>query len=110
MNNRQNPLFWSFGVGTWAGVHLRISWLMPVVLAWLLYKFNLRMGGAFFGIVFISVLLHEIGHILAARATDGSGATRLAQTAAWSGDQFCLVARRAFGGQRKGSRRSGCVY
>src|SRR6516164_9016099 len=73
MNNRQNPLFWSFGVGTWAGVHLRISWLMPVVLAWLLYKFNLRMGGAFFAILFISVLLHEIGHILAARATDGSG-------------------------------------
>jgi Zn-dependent protease len=73
MNNRQNPLFWSFGVGTWGGVHLRISWLMPVVLAWLLYKFNLRMGGAFFAILFISVLLHEIGHILAARATDGSG-------------------------------------
>jgi stage IV sporulation protein FB len=44
-----------------------------VLLAWLLYKFNLRMGGAFFGILFVSVLLHEIMHILAARACDGSG-------------------------------------
>ncbi|MGE5191747.1 MAG: site-2 protease family protein [Deltaproteobacteria bacterium] len=73
MNNRHNPLFWSFAAGTWSGVHLRISWLMPLLLAWLLYKFNLKMGGAFFGILFVSVLLHEIGHILAARATDGSG-------------------------------------
>src|SRR4029077_17842509 len=31
------------------------------------------LGGALFGILFASVLLHEIGHILAARATDGSG-------------------------------------
>lgn len=73
MNNRHNPLFWSFGVGTWAGVHLRISWLMPLVLAGFLYEYGLQMGGAFFGILLVSVLLHEIGHILAARATEGSG-------------------------------------
>jgi Zn-dependent protease len=73
MNNRQNPLFWSFGAGTWSGVHLRISWLMPLLLVWFLYKFNLKMGGAVFGVLFVTVLLHEIGHILAARATDGSG-------------------------------------
>jgi len=73
MNNRNNPLFWSFGAGTWAGVHLRISWLMPVLLGALLYHFGLEMGGTFFGIIFGSVLLHEIGHILAARATEGSG-------------------------------------
>src|SRR5260370_20876805 len=74
MNNRQNPLYWSFGAGTWPGVHVRISWFMPVLLAWLLYQFNLRMGGAFFALLFVSVLLHEIMHILAARACDGSGA------------------------------------
>jgi len=73
MQNRHNPLFWSFGAGTWFGVHLRISWLMPLLLGFFLYKFQLRLGGSLFGVLFISVLLHEIGHILAARATDGSG-------------------------------------
>jgi Zn-dependent protease len=73
MHNRHSPFFWSFGAGTWSGVHLRISWFMPVVLAWLLYQFNLKLGGAFFGILLVSVLLHEIMHIVAARACDGSG-------------------------------------
>lgn len=73
MNNRQNPLFWSFGAGTWSGVHLRISWLMPMVLMWVLFEFGLKLGGALFAVMFVSVLLHEIGHILAARATEGSG-------------------------------------
>lgn len=73
MNNRNNPLFWSFAAGTWSGVRLRISWLMPLLLAWLLYEFQVKLGGALFGILFVSVLMHEIGHILAARATEGSG-------------------------------------
>lgn len=73
MNNRQNPLFWSFAAGTWSGVHLRISWLMPTVLLWALYEFGWKLGGALFVVMFVSVLLHEIGHILAARATEGSG-------------------------------------
>jgi Zn-dependent protease len=73
MYNRHNPLFWSFGAGTWFGIHIRISWLMPVLLGFFLYKFQLKLGGALFGVLFVSVLLHEIGHILAARATDGSG-------------------------------------
>ncbi len=73
MNNRQNPLFWSFGAGTWSGVQLRISWLMPVVLIWALFEFEWKLGTALFGVMFISVLLHEIGHILMARATEGSG-------------------------------------
>jgi Zn-dependent protease len=73
MNHRQNPLFWSFGVGTWLGVRLRISWLMPLVLFWFLYEFGPSLGGVIFAGLFISVLLHEIGHILAARAFDGSG-------------------------------------
>jgi Zn-dependent protease len=73
MNNRQNPLYWSFGAGTWSGVQLRISWLMPLLLAWFLYEFHLPLGGCLFAILFGSVLLHEIGHILAARATEGTG-------------------------------------
>ena len=73
MNNRQNPLFWSFGAGTWSGVQLRISYLMPAVLAWVLFEFGWKLGGALFAVMFVSVLLHEVGHIIAARATEGSG-------------------------------------
>jgi len=73
MNNRHNPFFWSFGAGSFAGVHLRISWFMPLLAAWFLYRFGMRLGGALFGVLFVSVLLHEIGHILAGRATEGSG-------------------------------------
>jgi len=73
MNNRQNPLYWSFGAGTWSGVQLRISWLMPFVLTWALFEFGWKLGGALFAVMFVSVLLHEIGHILAARASEGSG-------------------------------------
>ncbi|MBI3864775.1 MAG: hypothetical protein HY290_23100 [Planctomycetia bacterium] len=73
MNQRNNPLFWSFGVGTWYGVNLRISWLMPAVLLWMLFEFQWKLGSALFIVMFISVLFHEIGHILAACATDGSG-------------------------------------
>lgn len=73
MSHRQNPLFWSFGAGDWFGIRIRISWLMPVVLAWFLYEFGLRLGGVVFASLFISVLLHEVGHILAARTMDGSG-------------------------------------
>jgi Zn-dependent protease len=73
MNQRSNPLFWSFGVGTWYGVNLRISWLMPVMLFWFLYEFHLKLGSALFVVMFVSVLFHEIGHILAACATDGTG-------------------------------------
>lgn len=73
MNHRQNPLFWSFGAGTWAGVNLRISWFMPLLLGGLLFQFGMKLGGSLFGVLFVSILLHEIAHVLAARATDGSG-------------------------------------
>jgi Zn-dependent protease len=73
MNNRQNPLFWSFGAGTWSGVQLRISWLLPLVLAWVLFEFGWKLGATLFVVMFVSVLFHEIFHILAARACEGSG-------------------------------------
>ena len=73
MNQRGNPLFWSFSVGNWYGVNLRISWLMPFMLIWFLFEFQLQMGCALFAVMFVSVLFHEIGHVLAASATDGSG-------------------------------------
>jgi Zn-dependent protease len=73
MNQRGNPLFLSFSVGNWYGVNLRISYLMPIMLVWFLYEFRLQLGFALFVVMFVSVLFHEIGHVLAASATDGSG-------------------------------------
>ncbi|MFN0053317.1 MAG: site-2 protease family protein [Planctomycetales bacterium] len=73
MTNRQNPLFWSFGLGSWLGVRLRVSWLMLLLLAYFLHEFGWQMGCALFGALFISILLHEAGHIVAARVVEGSG-------------------------------------
>lgn len=73
MNSRQNPLFWSFKVGHWFGVQIRVSWLFPLLLAWLLYKLGLQLGMVTWAALTLSILLHEFGHVLAARATDGSG-------------------------------------
>ncbi|MBS0263734.1 MAG: hypothetical protein JSS02_17465 [Planctomycetes bacterium] len=73
MNQRTNPLFWSFSAGTWCGVNLRISWLMPIVLFMFPFKLGLTLGLSLFVVMFCSVLLHEMGHILAANATDGAG-------------------------------------
>jgi stage IV sporulation protein FB len=73
MNSRQNPLFWSFKAGHWFGVQVRVSWLLPLLLPWFLYEFKLQLGLVAWTVLTFSVLLHEFGHILAARATDGSG-------------------------------------
>ncbi|MSR60125.1 MAG: hypothetical protein EXS05_21205 [Planctomycetaceae bacterium] len=73
MSNRANPLFWSFSLGAWFGVRVRMSWLMPLVLIWFLYEFKLQLGAAIGAVLVLSVLLHEMGHIFAARAVDGSG-------------------------------------
>lgn len=73
MANRQNPLFWSFPLGTWFGVRVRVSWFVPLVALWLAVDFGWHYGGVLFGIFFASVLLHEFGHILAARSMNGSG-------------------------------------
>jgi Zn-dependent protease len=73
MSSRRNPLLWAFPVGTWFGVRLRISWFFPVALVWFVVRAGAPMGLVLFGMVFLSVLLHEIGHILAARSLDGSG-------------------------------------
>lgn len=73
MNSRQNPLLWSVHVGTIFGIRIRVSWFFPVLLLWLGWEFGMRMGIALWTILFFSILLHEIGHVLAARAMDGSG-------------------------------------
>lgn len=81
MEMHRNPLFWSLGLGTWRGMKLRVSIFFPMLLCWLWYQAGSALGSVLGGLtvsaticalLFISVLLHECGHILAARATGGS--------------------------------------
>lgn len=73
MSSPPNPLLWSFGLGTWAGVRVRVSWLQPVIWFWLWHLFDdIALASAVFFALFASVLLHEIGHVIAARRTGGT--------------------------------------
>jgi Zn-dependent protease len=74
MNARQNPLYWSFGLGTWFGTRVRVSVFFPLCLFLLCWKLgfdHLALGLSVSGILFVSVLLHEFGHVFAARRTGG---------------------------------------
>ncbi len=74
MNNRENWLFWSFPCGTWFATHVRVSIYFPaLVLVVCLRLKDLQLGLLFSGILFLSVVFHEFGHIVAARRTGGSG-------------------------------------
>jgi Zn-dependent protease len=73
MNHRQNALFWSFPIGTWYRTRVRVSWLFPLLCFGVCYKLGLPLGSAVMGILFVSTLLHEFGHVIVARAVDGTG-------------------------------------
>ena len=75
MNHQDSVAFWSFPLGTWFGVQVRVSWFFPVLIAYFLIRpdYTLALGAAVSVILVVSVLLHEFGHILGARLTGGSG-------------------------------------
>lgn len=75
MNHQDSVAFWSFPLGNWFGVQVRISWFFPVLIAYFLIRpdYTLALGVAVSAILIVSVLLHEFGHILGARLTGGSG-------------------------------------
>ncbi len=75
MNHQDSIAFWSFPLGNWFGVQVRISWFFPILIAYFLIKpgFSLEMGVAVSCVLVVSVLLHEFGHIAGARLTGGSG-------------------------------------
>ncbi|MCH7988548.1 MAG: site-2 protease family protein [Planctomycetes bacterium] len=74
MHSYRSPLYWSFPCGTWFQTQVRISVFLPLFLLLLCFRLeNLQLGLMFGGVFFLSVLLHEFGHVIAARMTGGSG-------------------------------------
>ena len=74
MNNRDGFLHWSFPTGTWFGTQVRISFLFPLaVLAICLRLQDWTLGLIVSAVLFVSVLLHEFGHVAGARLTGGHG-------------------------------------
>ncbi len=74
MNQQKNPLFWSFPIGTWFLTQVRVSVLLPIVVLLVCWRLeNVQLGMIFAGVLFVSVLAHEFGHVLAARNTGGYG-------------------------------------
>lgn len=72
MWDRNHPLFWSVQVGRVWGVDLRLSWWLLAAAAIWCVQLGLQVGLTYFAILFLSVLLHEFGHVAGARATGGS--------------------------------------
>jgi stage IV sporulation protein FB len=78
MNSRLNAFAWSMGLGRWSGVEVRVSWLQPVVWLWLWFEFGeLATATAVFGCLCVSLLLHELGHVVVARKVGASADTIL---------------------------------
>ncbi len=73
MNQPESMALWSFPLGTWFGVQIRISWFFPFLLLIFFWKFGMALGCALSAVLVLSVLLHEFGHIFGARFTGGSG-------------------------------------
>lgn len=59
--------------GSWFGVQVRLSiWFVFVVFALCARRGDLTLGLTYSGILLLSVLAHEFGHVLVARRTGGS--------------------------------------
>ena len=73
MNAHDNFWMWSIPFGTWFGVRVRISIWLPLVVLFIFLRLPWPLNLALAGIGFVSILLHEYGHIFAARLTGGTG-------------------------------------
>lgn len=69
--SHSNPLHWSFPIGTWFLARVRVSVFLPVLLLVFWTHYGLGLGIALFGVLFLSVFLHEMGHVVACRMSDG---------------------------------------
>lgn len=73
MNQDRNVLMLSIPCGSWFGVQVRISvWFVLIAAALCTRLGDVTLGLAYAAILFVSVVLHEFGHVLGARRTGGS--------------------------------------
>lgn len=73
MNSHQSSHLWSFPLGTWFSTQVRVSFFFPLLILAFCLRYGLELGAALSAVLFASVLLHEFGHIVAARMTGGYG-------------------------------------
>jgi stage IV sporulation protein FB len=78
----RDPFYWSIPLGRVFGITVRVHLLFPVVALGLILRYALKNNPAYppgtwldgvqlTGLLFVSVLLHELGHCFAARWVDG---------------------------------------
>lgn len=93
MNPDRNAVYWSVPLGRWFSTNIRVSLFFPLLV--LCLAASGRLGsievGLTFGLVlFLSVLLHEFGHVIAARMTGGDAEDILITP--FGGLAFCMPA------------------
>jgi Zn-dependent protease len=69
--DRNHWIFWSLLVGRLFATEIRLSWMLPALALVLVIQCGWQIGLAFFGMIVLAVLLHEFGHVFAARWTGG---------------------------------------
>ena len=76
----RDPFSWSFPIGFLFGIAVRIHVLFPLVVIGIVWREGVRDGAVqnawidaavVMGLLFVAVLLHELGHCFAARQVDG---------------------------------------
>ncbi|HTU90180.1 MAG TPA: site-2 protease family protein [Gemmataceae bacterium] len=78
----RDPFFWSIPLGRFFGITVRVHILFPIVALGLILRYALKTNPPYIegtwidgvmltGLLFVSVLLHELGHCVAARWVDG---------------------------------------
>lgn len=74
MQHRDALSSWSIPFGTWFQTEVRVSVFLPLLIFLLCFRLeSLHLGLAVGGVMFVSILLHEFGHIFATRWTGGDG-------------------------------------
>jgi Zn-dependent protease len=80
----RDPMTWSFPIGRLFGIGVRVHIMLPLVALGLILRATSKDSGVSLGeaslvmlLLFVSILLHELGHCLAARAVDGDASEML---------------------------------
>lgn len=74
MNSDRHVFSWSLPLGIWFGARVRLSIFFLLIAPIICHRLgDLRVGLVTSGLLLLSVLLHEFGHVLAARMTGGDG-------------------------------------